>query len=83
MPRYCSLCGTPHPGGDSTGEDSICSHHITTDVDWAVANRVFCDLLHRRIEPAPVFSNDPNCAEVLLIESSPVPNNNPDYRDVA
>jgi hypothetical protein len=48
--RLCALCGTPNPV-----EDTICSHHITTEASWAVANRVFCDLLHRRIEPAPVL----------------------------
>jgi len=45
----CPSCGAPNPIGDG-----ICSHHIATEVNWAVANRVFCDLLHRRIEPAPV-----------------------------
>lgn len=47
--RLCALCGTRNPvGGD------ICAHHVSTDENWAAANRVFCDFLHRRIEPLAV-----------------------------
>jgi hypothetical protein len=45
----CSSCGAPNP--IPTG---ICEHHIANEENWAVANRVFCDWLHRRIEPAYV-----------------------------
>ena len=45
----CASCGTSNPG-----IDFICSHHITAEANWAHANRVFCDLIHRGIEPEPV-----------------------------
>ncbi len=45
----CASCAATNP---IAGE--ICAHHVSREPDWAVANRVFCDLLHRRIEPAPV-----------------------------
>ena len=48
MPR-CASCGTSNPVGEA-----ICAHHLRPETDWAIANRVFCDLLHRRIEPPPV-----------------------------
>lgn len=34
----------------------LCPHHITGDSEWCRANRVFCDWLHRRIEPLLVAS---------------------------
>ena len=48
MMHLCAVCGATNSAGDM-----ICPHHIRREVDWAVANRVFCDLLHRRIEPPP------------------------------
>jgi hypothetical protein len=45
----CALCGTTIPLGVG-----ICPHHITTDENWAVANRVFCDFLHRGVQPARI-----------------------------
>ena len=44
----CALCGVPNPVGDG-----VCAHHLPIDLTWAAANRVFCDFLHRRIEPPP------------------------------
>jgi hypothetical protein len=32
----------------------VCAHHIATEVNWATANRIFCDFLHRRIQPPPI-----------------------------
>jgi hypothetical protein len=49
MTRRCPSCGAANPP-----TSGVCAHHIATEVDWATANRVFCDLLHRRIQPPPV-----------------------------
>ena len=47
---HCAAGGVANPNNSS-----LCAHHHSAYGDeWAVANRVFCDLLHRRIEPAPV-----------------------------
>jgi hypothetical protein len=33
----------------------ICPHHLNLHSDeWAVANRTFCNFVHRGIEPPPV-----------------------------
>ncbi len=61
MPR-CASCGTQSPV-----EDGICLHHIATEANWAIANRIFCDLLHRRIEPPPVPSEEPVAYEVFAL----------------
>lgn len=45
----CAICVATNP---AVGE-AICRHHIRPEADWAIANRVFCDFLHRRIEPPP------------------------------
>jgi hypothetical protein len=49
MNGRCPSCGSPNPT-----PDGICAHHLANEVNWSVANRVFCDLLHRQIEPPPV-----------------------------
>jgi hypothetical protein len=48
MPR-CACCGTSNPVGEA-----ICAHHLRPEVDWAAANRIFCDFVHRGIEPPAV-----------------------------
>jgi hypothetical protein len=30
--------------------EGMCPHHFAIEENWAVANRIFCDWLHRRIE---------------------------------
>ncbi len=47
--RRCVSCGAETVSGES-----LCGHHITPEQSWAEVNRVFCDLLHRGIEPPPV-----------------------------
>lgn len=49
--QHCSSCGTHI---FATGQE-LCTHHHRPDVDdWARANRVYCDLIHRGIMPPPV-----------------------------
>lgn len=62
MPR-CPSCGV------QSSNEGICLHHIPVDADWAQANRIFCDLLHRRIEPPLV----PNANVDFPIELVPYP----------
>lgn len=47
--HHCISCGAA-----IVGEVPICAHHhlMMAGDDWAIANRVLCDLIHRRIEPA-------------------------------
>lgn len=49
----CAACGSSLFGAEA--ERGVCGHHHAVAVEgWAVANRVFCDWLHRRIEPPHV-----------------------------
>lgn len=48
--RHCSSCGTSLPGPGP----NLCPHHHNPDTEWAAANRVFCDFLHRGVDPPPV-----------------------------
>jgi hypothetical protein len=43
---FCVVCGHTNPD-----RASFCSFHITQDPDWAAANRIMCDLVHRAIVP--------------------------------
>ena len=47
---HCAACGVANPNSSS-----LCAHHhgVFSD-EWAVGNRIFCNLVHRRIEPPPV-----------------------------
>jgi len=47
MSSVCASCGITN-----AYDGNLCSHHqhVYGD-DWAVANRIICDLLHRGIEP--------------------------------
>ena len=50
QPHYhCAACSTVTPGNAG-----ICAHHTVSVDEWAHANRTFCDLLHRGVEPPPV-----------------------------
>jgi len=40
----CVVCGQP----ETTG---MCDFHMNVEIDWAVANRIMCDLIHRGIVP--------------------------------
>lgn len=43
----CSACGL-----QTNVDTSICSHHhLANGDDWAVSNRIICDLIHRRLAP--------------------------------
>jgi hypothetical protein len=35
-----------------SGKAALCRHHtVAYGEDWAVSNRIVCDLIHRRVEP--------------------------------
>jgi hypothetical protein len=40
----CVACGQT-----SVGSDGLCPHHTVEDRDWAVANRIMCDFIHRGV----------------------------------
>ena len=42
----CIVCGQSNPD-----RESFCSFHVNSEEDWAAANRIFCDLVHRAIVP--------------------------------
>jgi hypothetical protein len=45
----CVVCGYSTPG-----PESICTHHAGSyPTDWAEANKLMCDLLHRGIVSRP------------------------------
>jgi hypothetical protein len=50
----CSYCGVPLTG---TG---LCAyhHHHPDDSQWATANRIMCDFIHRGIEPSRLSEPD-------------------------
>ena len=58
----CALCGQP-----TLGAEGICLFHFfrAADDDWATANRLMCDFLHRGIVP-PALSEPPDGFEALL-----------------
>lgn len=62
MITRCPSCGAANPASDG-----LCAHHIATEVSWATANRVFCDFLHRRIEPPPVALEIEHFYEVIAV----------------
>jgi hypothetical protein len=65
MTRRCPSCGAANPP-----TSGVCAHHIATEVDWATANRVFCDLLHRRIPPPPIPIELDPFYELIAVGSS-------------
>jgi hypothetical protein len=45
---WCASCGLT-----LSGTVALCRHHaVVCGQDWAVANRIFCDLIHRGVVPA-------------------------------
>ena len=48
--RLCPLCGEL-----TRVDEGVCPHHFAIDQEWAVRNRVFCDFLHRRVQPQAVL----------------------------
>ena len=57
----CVQCGVP-----ATGSAEICSHHaLSHGDDWAKANRIMCDFLHRGIIP-PALPAEHEDIEVFL-----------------
>ena len=42
----CIVCGHGNPD-----RESFCSFHLTSEQDWATANRIMCDFVHRAIVP--------------------------------
>jgi hypothetical protein len=50
----CASCGLELPG-----DGGLCPHHhCVYGEDWAEGNKIFCDWLHRRIEPPKVSESD-------------------------
>jgi hypothetical protein len=43
----CAMCGTPL----STDAGLCPYHHSMSGGDWAIGNRIMCDLLHRGVVP--------------------------------
>jgi hypothetical protein len=59
----CVLCAQP-----TVGRDDVCAYHLHSHGDdWATANRIMCDFLHRGVVPsAPSERSD---ALELLVEA--------------
>lgn len=51
MTARCVQCGAANQ------PDGLCPYRVAGP-EWAIANRIMCDLLHRRIEPPPVAFED-------------------------
>ena len=50
----CASCGL-----QLSGDAALCPHHhCVYGDDWAVANRIMCDLVHRAIVPRRLAPND-------------------------
>ena len=62
-PVLCPICG----GDNRISGFTICQHHMPTDLAWHVANRIFCDLLHRGVEPPPMLPDAPEPPFGLLL----------------
>jgi hypothetical protein len=61
----CVLCG-----GENEDDIALCRHHTVGDLDWATVNRLFCDFLHRGVEPPrPPISEPIEPWLVLDVES--------------
>ena len=54
-----------HCGFEMNGDFELCPHHhMTADGDWAAANRIMCDLLHRGKVP-PRLSPEARESELI------------------
>jgi hypothetical protein len=52
---HCASCGA-----SLSGNVDLCWHHdLAYGEDWAVVNRVMCDLLHRQRAPVPIHPSEP------------------------
>ena len=49
----CVLCGV-----QNVDFEGVCLHHTVGDRDWSIINRMFCDFVHRGIEPPRVALDD-------------------------
>lgn len=57
----CAWCGLP-----LSGDVDLCPHHHAGQPDdWAQANRIMCDFLHRKQVPA--VAEEPEEAEELVL----------------
>lgn len=51
---FCASCGS-----SLSGDVDLCSHHHTGQADdWARANRLMCDFLHRKWIPSAMETPD-------------------------
>ena len=50
----CVLCG-----GENEEDIQLCRHHTVGELDWATVNRLFCDFLHRGVEPPRPTVSEP------------------------
>jgi hypothetical protein len=48
----CPVCG-----GENL-QDEVCRYHIAPIKHWARGNRIVCDLIHRKREPARLAAED-------------------------
>lgn len=65
----CSACAS------HVYDDGICSHHFVTEDEWAAANRVWCDMVHRGRLPARVAPED----REAMTDYMPTANTEPDW----
>ena len=61
--NLCASCGIEIPPALT-----ICVHHHHTDPEWARANRIMCDFLHRGIVPRrlPVREREDSRRDCLI-----------------
>lgn len=50
----CIVCGRE---SDVLTGDRMCTSHDNTDSNWPIVNRMFCDFVHRGIEPPRWWSD--------------------------
>jgi len=61
----CVLCGA-----ENSDDVALCRHHTVGDQEWAAVNRLFCDFVHRGIEPEyPETSEDIEPYLLTAVES--------------
>lgn len=52
----CASCGL-----QLSGDSALCPHHhCVYGDDWAVANRIICNFIHRKIEPERLSAAERN-----------------------
>jgi hypothetical protein len=55
----CVVCVQSSPGAGS-----LCPYHVSSEQDWAVANRIMCDFVHRAIVPRRLAPADRDAVAV-------------------